>query len=182
MAHRTSCFAAALALVTALAGCATTASYRSGQQAERQQDYDRAVAEYTAALRKHPNDRTTELALERAKLRAAQDHFARSRRFEATGKLDEALVELQIASELKRGSADIDDALRNVRTQLKTKVLVAREGKTQLETLIEQSQNLGPSGLDLPPDVRMPASLVFRDAGARDIYTVLARYANLNIV
>jgi general secretion pathway protein D len=36
--------------------------------------------------------------------------------------------------------------------------------------------------LDLPTDVRMPASLVFRDASARDIYTVMARYANLNIV
>jgi len=182
MAHRTSCFAAALALTTALAGCATTASYRSGQQAERQQDYDRAVAEYTATLKKHPNDRTTQLALERAKLRAAQDHYARARRFEATGKLDEAMVELQIAAELNPGSADIDNALRGVRTQLRTKVLVAREGKTQLETLIEQSQNLGPSGLDLPADVRMPASLLFRDASVRDIYTVLARYANLNIV
>jgi general secretion pathway protein D len=182
MAHRTSCLAVALALTTALAGCATTASFRSGQQAEQQQDYDRAVAEYTATLKKHPNDRTTQLALERAKLRAAQDHFARARRFEATAKLDEALVELQIAAELNPGSADIDDALRGVRTQLRTKVLVAREGKTQLETLIEQSQNLGPSGLDLPTDVRMPASLVFRDASARDIYTVMARYANLNIV
>ena len=123
-----------------------------------------------------------ELALERAKLRSAQDHFARARRLEATGKLDEALVELQIAAELNPGSADIDDALRSVRTQLRTKVLVAREGKTQLETLIDQSQNLGPSGLDLPADVRLPASLVFRDAGSRDVYTAIARFANLNIV
>ena len=48
------------------------------------------------------------------------------------------------------GSADIDDALRNVRTQLRTKVVVSREGKTQLETLIDQSQNLPPPGLELP--------------------------------
>ena len=182
MAYRTSQIAAALALTTALAGCATTASLRSGERAELAQDYDRAVAEYTATLKKHPNDRTTQLALDRAKLRASQDHFARARRLEASSKLDEALVELQIAAELNPGNADIDDALRAVRTQLRTKVLVAREGKTQLETLIDQSQNLGPSGLDLPADVRLPASLVFRDAGSRDVYTVIARYANLNIV
>jgi len=182
MAHRTSQIAAVLAVTTALAGCATTASYRSGERAELTQDYDRAVAEYTAALKKHPNDRTTQLALDRAKLRASQDHFARARRLEASSKFDEALVELQIAAELNPGDANVDDALRGVRTQLRTKVLVAREGKTQLETLIEQSQNLGPSGLDLPADVRLPASLVFRDAGSRDIYTVIARYANLNIV
>jgi general secretion pathway protein D len=182
MAHRTSQIAAVLALTTALAGCATTASYRSGERAEQTQDYDRAVAEYTAALKKHPNDRTTQLALDRAKLRASQDHFARARRLEASSKFDEALVELQIAAELNPGDANIDDALRGVRTQLRTKVLVAREGKTQLETLIDQSQNLGPSGLDLPADVRLPASLVFRDAGSRDVYTVIARFANLNIV
>src|SRR5712691_3610379 len=150
MAHITSRIAVTLALTIALQGCATTASLRSGERAEQGQDYDRAVAEYTAALKKHPTDRTTQLALERAKLRASQDHFARARRLEASGKLDEALVELQIAAELNPGNADIDDALRGVRTQLRTKVLIAREGKTQLETLIEQSQNLAPSGFELP--------------------------------
>src|SRR5712691_6021722 len=182
MAHTTSRITAVLALTIALQGCATTGTFRNGERAEQGQDYDRAVAEYTAALKKHPNDRTTQLALQRAKLRASQDHFMRARRLEATGKLDEALVELQIAAEMNPGNGDIDDALRNVRTQLRTKVVVSREGKTQLETLIDQSQNLPPPGLDLPADVRLPASLVFRDASVRDVYTVIARFANLNIV
>ena len=69
-----------------------------------------------------------------------------------------------------------------VRAELRTKVAVSREGKTQLETLIDQSQSFGPPGLDLPTDVRLPASLVFRDAGSRDVYTAIARFANLNIV
>ena len=182
MAHTTSRLAAFLALTIALTGCATTGTLRSGQRAEEGQDYDRAVAEYTSALRKHPDDRTLLLVLQRAKLRAAQDHVARARRLEATGKLDEALVEYQIAAEMNPGSGDIDEALRNIRTQLRTKVVVAREGKTQLETLIDQSQKLGPPGLELPADVRLPASLVFRDASVRDVYTVIARFANVNIV
>ena len=182
MAHTTSRFAAVLALTFALQGCATTASLRSGQLAEQGQDYDRAVAEYTAALKKHPNDTTLRLVLDRAKLRAAQDHVARARRLEATGKLEEALVELQVAAEMNPGSGDIDDSLRNLRNQLRTKVVVRSEGKTQLETLINQSQNLPPPGLDLPADVRLPSSLVFRDASLRDVYTVIARFANLNIV
>jgi hypothetical protein len=80
------------------------------------------------------------------------------------------------------GSGDIDDALRNVRTQLRNRVVIAREGKTQLETLIDKSQTLSPPGLDLPSDVRLPASLVFRDASVRDVFTVIARFANVNIV
>ena len=71
---RTTSFAGILALTIALSACATTASLRSGQLAEQEQDYDRAVADYNAALKKHPNDRNLQLALQRAKLRAAQDH------------------------------------------------------------------------------------------------------------
>ena len=182
MGHTTNRFLAILALSIALQGCATTGTYKNGQQADQAQDYDRAVAEYTAAAKKHPNDRTTQLALQRAKLRAGQDHLARARRLEATRKHDEARVEYQIAAEMNPTSGDIDTALRNIRNQLRNKVVIRNEGKTQLETLIEQSQNLGPPGLDLPADVRLPASLVFRDASVRDIFTVIARFANLNIV
>jgi general secretion pathway protein D len=182
MAHTTSRLAFFLALTVVLAGCATTGTLRSGQLAEQGQDYDRAVAEYTVALKKHPDDRTLQLVLQRAKLRAAQDHVARARRLEATGKLDEALVEYQVAAEMNPANGDIDQALRNIRMQLRTKVVVAREGKTQLETLIDHSQNLGPPGLELPADVRLPASLVFRDASVRDVYTVIARFANVNMV
>ena len=181
-ALRASRLAALLALTIALAACATTGTFRSGQLAEQAQDYDRAVAEYSAALKKHPNDRNVQLSLQRAKLRAAQDHLARARRLEATGKLDEALVEYQIAAEMNPGSGDVDDALRNIRTQLRNRVVIGREGKTQLEALIDRSQTLSPPGLDLPSDVRLPASLVFRDASVRDVFTVIARFANVNIV
>src|ERR1041385_6174645 len=101
---RASRLTAILALSLALTACATTASLRSGQRAEQAQDYDRAVAEYTWALKKHPNDRTLQLVLQRAKLRAAQDHLARPRRLEADTKPDRALVELQIAAELNPSS------------------------------------------------------------------------------
>jgi general secretion pathway protein D len=182
MARTTNRFLVVLALTITVGGCASTGTYRSGRVAEEGQNYDRAVAEYTLALRKHPNDRTTQLALQRAKLRASQDHLARARRLEATDKLDEALVEYEMAAELNPGNGDIDTAMRNLRTQLRNRVNVSREGKTQLQTLIDQSQKFGPAGLELPADVRLPASLVFRDASVRDVYTVIARFANVNIV
>ena len=59
---------------------------------------------------------------------------------------------------------------------------MAREGKTELETLIERTRDLPPPGLDLPKDVRLPGTLTFRDASSRDIYTALARFANVNVV
>ena len=68
------------ALAVAATGCASHAALRAGQIAETQQDYDRAVVEYTKAVQARPNDRTARAALEQVKLRAAQDHFTRARR------------------------------------------------------------------------------------------------------
>ena len=176
--------AAALSAVlsVALAGCATTSNLRNGQRDELAEDYDQAVVEYTKALRAHPDDRHARRSLERVKLRGAQEHFTRGRRLAFGGRTDEALVEYQLASELNPASKEIEDALREARTQLRTRVAVAREGKTKLETLIERSRTMGPPGLDLPADIKLPDSLVFRDARARDVYTAIARFANISLV
>jgi len=173
--------AGAGALAALVAGCATT-GLRTGQTAEKNQDYDRAVIEYTKVLKEDPDNRDARLALDRAKLRAALDHYNRGLRFRNGGRLDEALVELQIASELNPASGDIDAALNDVRSQLRTKVAVTREGKTQLETLIERSRDLPPVGLDLPPDAQVPAVLTFSNASARDVFTALGRFARVNVV
>jgi general secretion pathway protein D len=164
-----------------LAGCVTTAGLRAGEQAEAAQDYDRAVAEYTRAIEERPDDPRLRQALERARLRAAQDHFASGRRFEATNRLDQALVEFQIAAELNPGSAEVDAALRGVRTRLRNEVTLAREGQTPLEALIERARDLPPLGLDLPDDATLPGELTFRGASVRDIYAALAQFANLSL-
>jgi len=175
--------AAAYLLVCLLAaGCASSAAVRHGRDAERRQDYDRAVIEYTKALRPHPDDANTRLALDRARLRASQDHFMRGRRFASTGKLDQALVEYEVASELNPTNGDIDDELRSTRNKLRAKIAVAREGKTELQTIIERARDLPPPGLDLPPGVHMPASLTFRDATSRDVFTAIARLANISLI
>ena len=72
-------------------GCAASTASRHGLEAERLQDYDRAVVEYQKALSLKPGDATTRLALQRAKLRASEEHFQRGRRLAAAGKAEEAL-------------------------------------------------------------------------------------------
>ena len=47
------------------------------------QNYDLAVAEYTKLLRENPDSREARQGLERAKLRASQDHFTTARRLAA---------------------------------------------------------------------------------------------------
>src|SRR5262245_30787703 len=178
-------FASPLLLITTVlfvAGCASSAALRHGREAERSQNYDLAVVEYTKAVRKKPNDLTARLALDRAKLRASQEHFNRARRLAAIGKLEDALVEYELAAEMNPTSGDIDRELRETRNRLRARVAVSREGKTELQTLIERARDLAPPGLDLPEGVKMPASLTFRDASSRDVYTAIARLANISII
>ena len=165
-----------------LSACATTAAFRRGRDAEERQDYDRAVAEYTQALRLAPRNTDARLGLERARLRASQDHFVRGRRLSALGKFDEALVEYGLAAELNPSDAGVDQELRATRNRLRAKMTVSSDGKTELQALIDRSRNLAPPGLDLPQGAKMPASLTFREAGSRDVFTSIARFANVGIV
>src|SRR6476619_115113 len=79
-----------LCVTITAASCASSSSLKNAYLAESQQDFDRAVVEYTKAAREHPNDRNIHESLEQAKLRAAQDHFTRARRMSSVGKLEEA--------------------------------------------------------------------------------------------
>ncbi len=163
-----------------LPGCATSA-LEAGRNAAAQQDFDLAVVEYTKVVRERPNDRNARALLEQAKQRAASDHFSRARRLASIGSLEEALVEYQIAGELNPSNSSIQEEMTRARAQLRTKIATNSEGKTQLETLIEQSMNAPLPGADLPADVVMPDSLVFREASSRDVYTAITKFADLSI-
>ena len=178
-AARTLSLLALVALV--VGGCAASGALRHGRDAEQAQDYDLAVVEYTKAVRLKPSNTTARLALDRAKLRAATDHYNKGRRLSATGKYDEALVEYQLASELNPTSSEVDAALKATRGQLRSKVAIAREGKTQLETLVARARDLPAAGPQLPTDVKMPSSLVFRSASSRDVFLSIAKFADISL-
>jgi general secretion pathway protein D len=171
-----------LAATTIAAACATSTALHHGRDAERLKDYDRAVVEYAKAVRLDPNNMDARLALDRAKLRASQEHYQRGRRYAATMKLDQALIEYETAAELNPTATDIDEELRSTRNKLRAKIAVPREGKTELQTLIERARDLPPPGMDLPQGVKMPATLTFRDASSRDVFTAIARMANISII
>ena len=93
------------------------------------------------------------------------------------------LVEFQLAAELNPANGEMQDELRSTRAKLRAKLPVTREGKTQLETLIESSRNLAPAGTR--PAARrasLPDSLVFRDASARDVFISIGRFTGVNVI
>lgn len=171
-----------MAAALLLCACASSGALGAGQRAERAQDYDRAVVEYTKAVRLHPDDRNARLALDRARLRAAQDHFFRGRRLSAAERHEDALVEYQLAAELNPTDPAVEAALKDARQKVRTKLAVSREGKTELQALIQRARDLPPAGLDLPDGIKLPDSLVFSNASGRAVFTALARFAGLSLV
>jgi general secretion pathway protein D len=165
------------------AGCASAAGMRQGIRAEQAQDYDRAVVEYTNVVRADPGNVAARAALDRAKLRASQAHAVRGRRFAGLERYEEAVVEYQLAAELNPSDALVDQALKDVRQKLRTKVAVTRGGRTELESLIDRTRNMPAPGLDLPEGVKLPASLVFGNgATARAVFLTVGRFANLSMI
>jgi general secretion pathway protein D len=162
--------------------CATSAALRAGEKAEELKDYDRAVVEYTNALRANPEDLNVRLALDRAKLRAAQDHAFRGRRLAAAERYEQALVEYQLASELNPTDTQVEAGLREVRQKIRAGSLPSRGGRTELETIVERARATAPPGLDLPAGVKLPDALTFSSASSRAVFRTIAQFAGLNIL
>jgi general secretion pathway protein D len=170
-----------LLLMAAVVGCGAPKAYQIGEAAERRDDFDQAIAAYAQALAADPENIEIATSLKRARLRGSTVHFTKGRRAAGAGKYEEALVEFQLALELNPASGEAEAAVREMRAALRTKMAVRKDGTTQLESLISRARALPPEGRELP-EVTLPDSLVFRDAGSRDVLTSLGRFAGISIV
>ncbi len=180
----------AFLLVAALTGCATVFTLgcasangvRQAQKAEDLRDYDLAVARYMKVLREKPDDRAALAGLDRAKLRGAEAHLLQGRRLEAVGKFDEAVMELQLASELNPGSGDIARELRAARLALRNKLSVNENGQTKLDAVIARTRAAVPPSMNVP-ETRLPASIrLGRQATVRQAYQLIAELSQLSIM
>ena len=171
-----------IALTLATSACATSGALREGQRAERARDYDQAVIAYTRALQERPHDRNAQLALDRARLRAAQMHFAEGRRLTRLAQWQEALEEFQIAYDLNPGMGDLDRAIRETREAVRAELAAHPDAQTALEALIERTLAAAPPGLDLPQGIELPASVVFGSESARAVFAALGQLGGVSVV
>lgn len=173
--------AAAIALAVLLSGCATSRALKQARLADQRQDYDVAVAQYTAAVKQHPENREAQLGLERAKLRASNWHVYRGKRLYSQGKYDDAMVELQIAVELNPTNTDAERQLQDVRKALRAKLAAPEGGPTALQQLLAKTRDLPPAGYALP-DVKLANEITTgAQATTRDLYLMIGQLAHLSV-
>ena len=181
-ARRLAVSIAVLLVTVAVGGCATSAAFRAGEQAEQQRDYDGAVVEYTKAVRERPDDRDAQYALDRSKMRASQAHYETGRRLNAQGHYEEAVGAFQLAYELNPTFADAERELRETRRKVQTRLEAPENGQTELEALIQRTRLAASPGLDLPRGIDLPDSVIFREASARDVFSALGQFGGVTIV
>jgi general secretion pathway protein D len=169
--------ATAFLLAVAVAGCATSAAFRAGERAERRRDFDRAVLEYSKALQARPDDLDVRKALDRAKLRASQEHTTSGRRLLNRGLYKEALDELKLALDLNPTSSTLPREIQEAEARRS-----AASAPTSLEDVKDRARERSLPGLALGPSAREPLGLTFRGASAREVYQALGRAAGVNFV
>ena len=163
-----------LLITLVAAGCATSSAFRSGENAERLQDYDRAVLEYQRALQAEPDNVDYRRALERARLRASNDHANMARRLSGRGLYNEALEEYRLAQELNPKATGLTDEMRDLEVR-------RQQGAVSLQEAKVRARERALPGLDVSAEAQQPLGLVFRGASLREAYLALGRAAGVNV-
>jgi general secretion pathway protein D len=158
-----------------LAGCATSSAFRLGESAEHRQDYDRALREYSRALKNDPDNVTYKAAFDRARLRAALAHQIQGRRLLQTGQYKEALDEFRLAYDLNPRAESLQADLRDAEQRLQT-----RARAQSIAEIKEAAREKALAGLQLGPGAREPIGLSFRGGSLREAYQALGRVAGVN--
>jgi general secretion pathway protein D len=161
-------------LLLAAAGCATSAAFRAGEHAERLQDYDRAVLEYQKAVLAAPDDVQYRRSLERARMRASNDHTNMARRLAGRGLYNEALGEYRLALELNPKAPGVAEEIQDLEAR-------RQKGTVSLQEAKAHARERALPGLDLSPEAQQPLGLVFRGASLREAYLALGRAAGINV-
>lgn len=187
-------------------GClGSSQEQRLAERLVQQEDWDKAVAAYRVALQKDPFNQDLEKAYEQVKTRAAETHFAKGREFLKEKRLPEALQEFQIALALNPRQPQhrlaLGDAVRLKDAQtafsdgeklrrlgrhdealtayeraieLDPGLMKALDGITAIMGAQQSSKNIGGTA--------EPVTLRFQNTRLKQVFEILARTANINII
>ncbi|MGD8894922.1 MAG: hypothetical protein PVJ73_02700 [Acidobacteriota bacterium] len=162
-------------------GCAAKWAYRQGNQAADQGEWDVAVARYTKALEKDPQNIGYKIALENARIQASGYHYDKAKMHIAAKDLYKAAEELEIASNYDPSNRSTADDLLLVREQIRKQEEEQRERDRYDEVKARAEAVRVPLPV-LSPRSPVPITLKFQDASLEKIFDSLGRIAGVNIL
>jgi len=177
-------YAKFLLLLAAVTGAASCASYRYAKQASdavQTENWDAAVYFYMEALARDPGNLKLKMHLQRARRRAAEEHFKRGMELAEAGALRPAAGELQMAVQLDPTHQYAEAELRKV---LKDLAVVAQEGgEAKLAAMKKAASEMKVKPPVLSPTSHEPISLVFpNQTKVKDIYKAIGDAFGINLI
>jgi len=161
--------AALIMIMGALWGCAVLSrSYRQGNAAEINKQWDEAIKSYELAALENPGEAVYRLALMRAKASAGLFHVQQARTLAGQGKTEEAVSEV-------RKALSYDPQNRFYADEL---AALTREPAKKTEPAAEK-------GIEAPFKLKVTVEKVqlkFTEAQLRSIFQALGKYAGINFV
>jgi general secretion pathway protein D len=167
-----------LVVLAVLTGCAASKSYQQAGREMRRENYDQAVLLYSKALAKDPGNDKYTMALARAKLQSAAEHFKRGQRFQNANQLDLAVAEYQqvllMMPDNQHAAQEMDKAVQELRRR--------QAGPSEIEQLKERARrrDSGPPKLD--PRSNIPILLDFKDIEIGKIFEALGKASGINFI
>jgi general secretion pathway protein D len=173
--------AATLMLALLLAGCAAKWAYRQGKEAGDSGDWDLAVARYTRALEKDPDNIGYKISLENARIQASRLHYDEAKKQLEANDLERAAEELEIASKYDPANRSAADDLAIVRERIRRRD-EERQARAQIEDVKARARAARVPLPVLSPRSPVPITLKFQDAKLEKIFDSLGRIAGVNIL
>lgn len=142
-------------------------SYRLGNEAAMNKDWDKAVAHYERALLEDPDNSVYRLALLRTRIAASYVHLNEARRLASQDKREEALAQYEKALSYNPGDRFIADEARSLKR--------------------EEVKEEKPKEIKIEPPVKLKVDkekieLRFTEAPLRSIFQALGKLAKINII
>jgi len=162
-------------------GCAAHWAYRQGQGEARKGNWDLAVARFTRALQKDPDNIGYKIALENARIQASRQHYDLARRHLLAEELDKAVEELQIAANYDPANKSASDDLAIVQARIRTRDLERRR-LSEYDTVKARAQ-AGPGPLPvLSPQSTAPIRIKFENTSLQKVLETMGRLAGVNVL
>ncbi|PYT16046.1 MAG: hypothetical protein DMF51_05550 [Acidobacteria bacterium] len=141
----------------------------------------RAVLLFSKAVSSDPTSTRYKVALSRAKMRAAQDHFAKGQAYVKAGRIDAAIAEFQQTVYLdpshQYAANELSKALSEWQRQQKL-------DESEMEKLKKRAKSEAPGRVapHLNPASNIPIVLRFKDETIKKIYDALSKASGVNFI
>lgn len=162
-------------------GCTSYRYARQAEEAAKGQNWDAAVYYLLEALAEDPSNIQLKMDLQRARTRAAEEHFRRGLAFREAGELSRARLELELAVQLDPTHQYAETELTKVRKDLA--ILAQEGGQAKLEEAKRAAREMKVKPPILTPETAEPMSLSFPNpVNVKDIYNALGKAFGFNVL